>query len=105
MTGTTSPKDGDLSAEASAKEEALAKGEAHPAALAALQYLNALGFEEKQDFLFTFSSLALEGNRLAEVCYGTLRRIIDGEPVSDRYVLGLAWEINSIKTRREETSP
>jgi hypothetical protein len=77
----------------------LKDGEAHPAALAALQYLNALPFEEKQDFLLTFSSLALEGNRLAEICYGTLRRIIDGEPVSDRYVLGLAWEINSIKTR------
>jgi hypothetical protein len=60
MTGDTSLKD----------------GEAHPAALAALQYLNALGFQEKQDLLLTFSSLALEGNRLAEVCYGTLRRII-----------------------------
>ncbi|PZR93914.1 MAG: hypothetical protein DLM68_00285 [Hyphomicrobiales bacterium] len=96
MTETTSLKDGDLSS------EALAKGEAHPAALAALQYLTALGFQEKQDFLLTFSSLALEGNRLAEICYGTLRRIIDGEPVSDRYLLGLAWEINSIKTRREK---
>jgi hypothetical protein len=82
MTDTTSLKD----------------GEAHPAALAALQYLNAIGFQEKQDLLLTFSSLALEGNRLAEICYGTLRRIIDGEPVSDLYVLGLAWEINSMKT-------
>jgi hypothetical protein len=77
MTDDTSLKDGDLS------PGALAKGEAHPAALAALQYLNALGFQEKQDFLLTFSSLALEGNRLAEVCYGALRRIIDGQPVSD----------------------
>jgi len=79
----------------------LANGEAHPAALAALQYLNALGFQVQQDFLLTFSSLALEGNRLAEICYGTLRRIIDGQLVSDRYSLGLAWEINSIKKRRE----
>jgi hypothetical protein len=75
----------------------LAKAEAHPAALAALQYLNALSFEEKENFLLTFSSLALEGNRLAEICSGTLRRIIDGEPVSDRYLLGLAWEISSIR--------
>jgi len=82
MTDTTSLKD----------------GEAHPAAFAALQYLEALSFEERQDFLLTFSSLALEGNRLAEVCYGTLRRIIDGEPVSDRYALGLAWEIKSIRS-------
>ena len=81
MTDTTSLKD----------------GEAHPAALAALQYLNALSFEEKENFLLTFSSLALEGNRLAEICYGTLRRIIDRQPVSDRYLLGLAWEIGSIR--------
>ena len=82
MTDTTSLKD----------------GEAHPAALTALQYLNTLSFQEKQDFLLTFSSLAIEGNRLAEICYGTLRRIIDGQPVSDRYLLGLAWQINSMKT-------
>jgi hypothetical protein len=71
----------------------LKDGEAHPAAHSALQYLNALSFEQRQDFLLTFSSLAIEGNRLAEVCFGTLRRLIDGEPVSDRYLLGLAWEI------------
>jgi hypothetical protein len=81
MTDTTSLKD----------------GEAHPAAVSALQYLNALTFGDKQNFLLLFSSLAVEGNRLAEICYGTLRRLIDGEPVSDRYLLGLAWEINSIK--------
>lgn len=84
MTDTTSLKD----------------GEPHPAAQAALQYLNALSLGEQQDFLLIFSSLALEGNRLAEVCYGTLRRIIDGEPVSDRYVLGLAWEIQAIKQKK-----
>ena len=38
-----------------------------------------------------FSSCAIEGNRLAEVCSETLRRLLIGEPVSDRYVLGLAW--------------
>jgi hypothetical protein len=78
----------------------LKDGEAHPAAQGALQFLNALSFEERQDFLLTFSSLAIEGNRLAEVCFGTLRRLIDGAPVSDRYLLGLAWEIKSIVERR-----
>jgi hypothetical protein len=75
----------------------LKDGEAHPATVDALRYLNALSFEERQNFLLLFSSLAIEGNRLAEVCYGTLQRLIDGEPLSDRYLLGLAWEINSIK--------
>jgi hypothetical protein len=75
----------------------LKDGEPHPAAVDALRYLNALSFDEKQNFLLLFSSLAIEGNRLAEVCYGTLRRLIDGERLSDRYLLGVAWEINSIK--------
>ena len=90
-----------MMAEPVTRKTAIMADEPHPAVIAALQYLNALGFQEKQDFLLTFSSLALEGNRLAEICYGTLRRIIDGQPVSDRYVLGLAWEINSIKTRHQ----
>jgi hypothetical protein len=79
----------------------LKDGEAHPAAHSALEYLHALSFEQRQDFLITFSSLAIEGNRLAEVCYGTLQRLIDGEPVSDRYLLGLAWQIKSMADDRE----
>jgi hypothetical protein len=66
---------------------------------AALQYLNALSFQEKQDFLLTFSSLAREGNIIAHLCYDTLRQNIDGQPVSDRFALRLAWEISCIKTR------
>jgi hypothetical protein len=44
-------------------------------------------------WLEAFSSCAIEGNRLGAVCVETLRRILSGEPVSDRYVLGLAWAI------------
>jgi len=87
----------DAEVEAMTDPTTLKDGEAHPAARAALDYLNALGFAEREDLLLTFSSLALEGNRLAEVCYGTLRRMKNGEPISDRYLLGLAWEISRIK--------
>lgn len=36
------------------------------------------------------SSCAIEGNRMAEICGETLRRMLRGEPVSDRYLMGLA---------------
>jgi hypothetical protein len=46
------------------------------------------------------ASCALSGNRLAEICHETLRRVMEGEAVSDRYLLGLAWYL---KQMREET--
>ena len=42
-------------------------------------------------------SLALEGNRLAEMCSETLRRLLAKEPVSDRYLLGLVWTIRDME--------
>jgi hypothetical protein len=38
-----------------------------------------------------FASCAIEGFRSSEVCGETLGRLLDGQPVSDRYLLGLAW--------------
>lgn len=39
----------------------------------------------------SIASTALSGNRLAQVCLGTMNRLEAGEPVSDRYLLGLVW--------------
>lgn len=39
----------------------------------------------------SLASCALSGNRSAELCSETLRRLLDREPVSDRYLMGLAW--------------
>ena len=36
------------------------------------------------------ASCALSGNRTAEICLGTLNRLLNNEPVSDRYLMGLA---------------
>jgi hypothetical protein len=36
------------------------------------------------------SSCAIGGNRFAEICGETLRRLLNHEPVSDRYLMGLA---------------
>ena len=46
--------------------------------------------------LEAFSSCAIEGNRLAEICSETLDRLLKSEPVSDRYLLGLAWAMRSV---------
>jgi hypothetical protein len=40
-----------------------------------------------------FASCAIEGNRLAEVCSETLNRLLNSQPVSDRYILGLAFTV------------
>jgi hypothetical protein len=71
-------------------------GEPHPAARDALQYVAELGFMRQSALMESFSSCAIEGNRFAEVCGETLRRVMHREPVSDRYILGLAWAIRGM---------
>lgn len=54
------------------------------------------------------SSTALSGNRLAQICFGTMQRLEDGQPVSDRYLLGLCWFMRDLmeeKYRDQGVSP
>lgn len=80
----------------------LQAGELHPMAVTALKYIYELGVEKLYTYLGSFSSVAIEGNRLAEVCAGTLRRIIGNQKVSDRYVMGLGWAIRQIEDSKKE---
>lgn len=75
------------------KKGELGIDEIHPAAQSALNKIISLGFAEMAIWLESFSSCAIEGNRLAEVCAETLNRIMQKKPVGERYVLGLAWTI------------
>ncbi len=75
----------------------LALAERHPAAEDAKQYLSNLDIMTLSKYIEAFASTAIEGNRLGDVCGETLRRIMNGEPVSDRYVLGLAWTIKGME--------
>lgn len=77
----------------------LKEDEPHPAAYLAKRYVHSFSIHELFGFLEAFSSCAIEGNRLGEICGETLRRILNSEPVSDRYMLGLAWAIKDIKER------
>ena len=71
----------------------LKDGEPHPAAESARDYIASLGFKKLAMWQEAFASCAIENNRLGEVCSETLGRLMKGEPVSDRYLLGLAWTI------------
>lgn len=75
-------------------------GEQHPSSESALRYISSLGLEKLTKYLEAYSSCAIESNRLGEICAGTLNRLLKQEPVSDRYLLGLAW---SLKTMEENT--
>lgn len=71
-------------------------GEPHPSAQSALDYVRSLPFPKLMLLQGALSSCALAEMRFAEVCSETLRRVLAGEPVSDRYVLGLAWATRGI---------
>ena len=71
--------------------------EPHPMADDAVRYVFSLGMEELFKIRDAMASCAIEGNRLAEVCGETLRRVLSREPVSDRYLLGLAWYLKTTR--------
>ncbi len=77
-------------------------GERHPSTSSAIQYV----FEKIHDplLLEALASCAIENNRIAEVCLGTINRIKNKQPISDRYLLGLAWflkENEDLKNAKE----
>lgn len=79
----------------------LAVGETHPASQSAFRYIVSLGIVKQSMYLESFSSCAIEGNRLGEICAETLRRVMNGEQVSDRYICALAWTIKEMEEENE----
>jgi hypothetical protein len=80
----------------------LTLSEHHPAADIAHAWLKKLLARDPLEaniLLESFSSVGLSGNRLAEICGETLRRILAGEPVSDRYLLGLCWTLRDMEEK------
>ena len=76
-------------------------GEHHPVTQRAVNWIFSLGTKKMFMSLEAFQSCA-ENNRCAEVCGETLRRLLHREPVSDRYVLGLAWALKELEDNIEE---
>ena len=72
--------------------------EPHPASLSASKYV----IQRIQDpsLLEALASCAIESNRMAEICLGTINRIKEAKPVSDRYLLGLAWFLKEMEDHK-----
>ncbi|KKK78405.1 hypothetical protein LCGC14_2843940 [marine sediment metagenome] len=80
----------------------LKQGEPHPSALSALRWFNQhVGHDPTELFKWTglLASVAIGDNKLAQVCVGTLNRLMKGEPVGDRYLLGLCWLLRDLKEK------
>ena len=75
-------------------EATLEPGEVYPMSHNAMVYVR-----ENLDILTmeAIASTALSGDRTAELCNSTIERLFRGDPVSDRYLLGLAWMLKEIK--------
>lgn len=84
----------------------LHENEPHPAALDAKRWLldYIARHEPPEVFLLleSFASCSIEGNRLADMCGETLRRMLNRGPVSDRYVLGLCWTLRNMEELSKE---
>ena len=80
----------------------LAPADPHPAAQDALKYLCGVGYQKMLTYREAMASCAIEGNRLGEVCVETINRLLAGQPVSDRYLLGLAWAIKGMENRDDQ---
>ena len=90
------------------EEATLKEGEYHPSADSAMAWLKWFMIDDPQRWMIikeAIASTALSGNRLAELCHSTINRLSEGQPVSDRYLLGLAWFIrdNFERDSNEET--
>lgn len=70
--------------------------EFHPAARSAYRWLKGFMVTNRKDYLqyrMAIEIAAASGNRQAIVCQGTIERLRNGQPVSDRYLMGLCWTI------------
>lgn len=75
----------------------LTPGEPHPSAQDAMDYLKKFTLHELMLWNEAFASSAIAGSRLGAICSGTIERIMDRQPVSDRYLLGLVWAMRDGK--------
>ena len=81
------------------KEASLNEYEPHPIAYEAQRWVARYLGDIKNLCLAkeSLASAALSGNRSAEIMLSTINRLLNSEPVSDRYLLGLAWFLRGLK--------
>ena len=77
--------------------DTLEPGEVHPSSYSAMEYILSIKPKKWIRCVEAISSTALSGNRTASICKGTIERLEKKEPVSDRYILGLAWFLKEME--------
>ena len=78
-------------------------GEFHPSATSAMSFVKRWSCDP--DSFFTkeaIASNAMSGSRHCQICFETLTRIDNNEPVSDRYLLGLAWFLKELEELKRD---
>lgn len=83
----------------------LDENEIHPAAHSAMKFVKDYLIKDLANAFIlkeALASLSISGDRIAQVCSETLDRIMRGESVSDRYLLGLAWTIREFDNEKHK---
>lgn len=75
------------------------EGTPHYGAHIAMDYIRSIDQGQLLIYAESFSSVSMSGNHLASVCSETMSRILGGRPVSDRYLMGLAWVILNMERK------
>ena len=85
------------------KETSLKETEYHPSADSAMEWYKEWKKDIKRYCIMkeAIASTALAGNRLSEILLSTMDRLEKGEPVSDRYLLGLCWFLRYMFSNEE----
>ena len=80
----------------------LKPGEPHPVSFMARSWIAKLDPEGLGVTQLALANAALSGNRSAQICSETLDRLLRGDTVSDRYVLGLAWFLMELQKNEKK---
>jgi len=74
-------------------ESGVKHGADHPSAHLAVDWLKSVPIAMIRAMRLRLAAEALDRHEVSRVCLSTLDRLLTGREVSDRYVLGLAWEL------------
>ncbi len=83
----------DINVEKVFEKETVEEGEYDPIIDFAMKYWRELPIDLKEKIEERVAADALYGDRVSQIIIGTMRRLRNGEPVSDKYLLGLMFMI------------
>lgn len=66
-------------------------GEYHPSTYLAVDWLRNRSVDQLKRYKAALQEQVDRGNKSCIICQETLRRLLAGEEVGERYILGLAW--------------